>query len=140
MPHSSIADQHNLVVWVCLSQISQEYVHTVCIAVRENEEETVPIPRLHRAIRVSVFPYMVAWDSRSDSFPAPAAFRLVDPPESCLILEHQSNVLAWILGSDFGVQGFNFFEESCSSFVAAFGCLDLGITLRHPCRFITRYA
>ena len=140
MPHGPVADQHNSVVWVGLGQLSQEYVHTVCVAVRENEEETVPVPWLHRAIRVSVFPYMVAWDSWPDPFPAPAALGLVDPPESCLILEHQSDVLAWILGRDPGVQGFNFFEESCSSFVADFGCLDLGITLRHPCRFITRYA
>ena len=138
MPHGSITDQHNLVVGVGLGQLSQEYVHAVCVAVRENQEETVPVPRLYRAICVSVFPYMVAWDGWSGPFPTPAALGFVDPPESRLILEHQSDVLAWILGRDFLVQSFNFSEESCSSSVAAFGCLDLGITLRHPCRFITR--
>ena len=95
---------------------------------------------LHRPVCVSVFPYMVAGHRRSNSLCAPAAFGLVDPSKSRLILEHQPYCACLPLLLAFIQHGLlNFFEALTASSSAAFGCFDRGDTFRHPFRFNTLY-
>ena len=139
MPSSAVTYQENLLVWILLGEFSEEYIHADSIAVWHYQEESRSGPWLNCSICISVFTNVVTGCGWPFSFPAPAALWLVDPSETSFILKHYSHVLAGILGDHFAVMCFNFFEESCSSWVAAFGCFDLGITFRHPCRRSTRY-
>ena len=75
-------------------------------------------------------------------FTAPAAFWFVNSTKTSLIFEHQPHFACWFwltLFSCFQHTLFNFFEASHASLLAAFGCLDLGITFRHLCRFNSIY-
>ncbi len=140
VPHRTVTDQQDLIIGICLRQFRQEYVHAFSVAIGKYQKEALSILWFYSTIYVSIFSNMMARNRRTLALSAPTGFWLVDSPKACFILKHYSDVLAGILGNDFGVRCFNFFEESCSSWLAAFGCFDLGITLRHPCRPSTRYA
>ena len=139
MPHCSVAYQQDLIIRIRLGQFREEHIHTICIAIRKHQEETFSILRFYSPVYIAVFADVVTWNRWPLPLPTPTTLRLVDASESCFILKHQPYVLARVLGYYFGVLSFNFFEESCSSWLAAFGCLDLGITFRHPFRCMTRY-
>ena len=74
---------------------------------------------------------MMARNGWSIAFRTPAVFRLVDPPEACLILKHESD-LTWPVENfcQFVDSAVNFFEVAMTSSLAFFGCLLLGITFR----------
>ena len=138
VPPGPVTDQQQLIVRKCLCHLFQKHVHTDCVAVREHKKESVSRLRFHRPICVPVFPYMVTGYGWPHSSLAPAALRFVDPPEPCFILEQYSHSLLGKFFLQFVVSGFNFFEAFTASLSAAFGCLDLGIILRHPCRLSNR--
>ena len=139
VPHGPVTHQQYLILRVCPGQFRQENIHAVCVAVRKNQKETFPVLRLYCSICVAVFTNMMTWNGWPFPFPAPAALWFIDSSEAGLILKHHPHVSAWILDDDFVIPGLNFFEESCSSCLAALECFDLGIIFRHPCRFITLY-
>ena len=98
--------------------------------------------RLYCSKDVSVFSYVMTGYRRPRLSAAPAPLRLVYSPKPCLVLEHQPHFSSrfWLrLLSCFQHVLFNFFEASHASSLAAFGCRDLGITFRHPCRFSSMY-
>ena len=101
-------------------------------AIGHDQKEAAPIPRIDCAIGISVLSYMMAWHGWTDALCAPAGLRFVDPPKSRLILKHDMDSFGRVLANYFAVFSVNFFEEFCSSSLAAFGCLALGITFRHP--------
>ena len=105
-----------------------------------HQKKAFSCSRFHSPICVAIFTNMVAWRRGTFPFPAPASLGFVDSSESRFILEHDPDVPALTLVCYSVVMDFNFFEESCSSLAAAFGCFGRGITFRHPCRFSTRYA
>ena len=82
---------------------------------------------------------MVAGDIGADSCGTPAVFGLVDPTKSSLVLEYEMNLFLWILYTKPLYCVLNFFEASIASVLAFLGCLDRGITLRHPCLFKSMY-
>ena len=139
VPSSSIAYQKNLIVWILLREFFEEYIHANSVAVWHYQEKSFSGAWFNCAICISVFTNVMAGCRWPLSFPAPTTLWLVDPSETCFILKHHSHILVGVLGDHFVVMCFNFFEESCSSSVAAFGCFDLGMTFRHPCRCSTRY-
>ena len=47
---------------------------------------------LYCAIHVTILSDVMAGNRRPNSFLAPTIFRLVDPPEACLILKHQPHI------------------------------------------------
>ena len=138
VPPGPVTDQQQLIVRKCLCHLFQKHVHTDCVAVREHKKESVSRLRFHRPICVPVFPYMVTGYGWPHPSLAPAALRFVDPPEPCFILEQYSHSLLGKFFLQFVVSGFNFFEAFTASLSAAFGCLDLGIIFRHPCRLSNR--
>ena len=81
---------------------------------------------------------MVARNGRTYPFLTPAMLGLVYSAETSFVLKQNQYVLIWILDTKFLGYTFNFFEESCSSLLAALGCFDLGITFRQPCLARTR--
>ena len=133
VPCSAVTDEKDLILRVFFCQHLQEYVHANGVTVRQNKEKRFTSDWLYCAIYVTIFPYMVAGHRRSNSLCAPAAFGLVDPSKSRLILEHQPYCACLPLLLAFIQHGLlNFFEASHASSFAAFGCFDRGITFRHP--------
>ena len=120
------------VIWINFCQFRKKHIHAVCIAIGKDQEEVLTSLWFYSTIGIPIFPDMMTRHIRPSPFFAPAGLWLINPPKPCFILKHHSDSLAGILGNDFGVLCFNFFEESCSSSLAAFGCFDLGITLRQP--------
>ena len=108
-----------------------------CIASGQHQKEMFSRYGFHRAIGIAILAYMVTWHRWSRLFTAPAPFRLVDSSKTSLVLKHQPYTSCRVrrqVFSGFQHAGFNFFEASHASSLAAFGCFDLGITFRHPCR------
>lgn len=64
---------------------------------------------------------MMAWNARADPLATPAIPRLIDPPEACFVLEHQTNIASKNMGIQFLDAGVNFFEASMTSGEAFFG-------------------
>lgn len=139
MPHRPIAYQQNLIFRIGFCQFGKIHIHTICVAVWQDQKETLTVSGFHCSIRIPIFTNMLTWNRGSCPFSAPAALGLIDSSETCFVLKHQPHILERVLGDNSGIQIVNFFEESCSSVLAAFGCFDLGMTFRHPCRFITPY-
>ena len=89
MPGCSIAAEKNNVILVLFGQLTKKYIHTIGIAIRQYKEKSIPGERFNSSVSISVFPYMMARDSRSDSLLTPTILGLVDPTKASLILKHQ---------------------------------------------------
>ena len=133
MPCRTIADEHNVIVWIFCGQVLQKEIHTNCIAVWKNEEAAIAGYRINSTISAAILANMMAGHTRTDSFSTPAMLRLIDTAETCFILEHElySFGIVESLGQ-FMDSGINFFEASIASGVALFGCLLLGSFLLQP--------
>ena len=137
VPTCPIANQQNLILWIGLGKLFQKYVHANRVASGQHQKEMLSRYGFHRAIGIAVLAYVVTWHRWPRLFAAPAPPWLVNTSKACLILKHQSYTSARVrlhVFSGFQHTGFNFFEASHASSSAAFGCFDLGITFRHPCR------
>lgn len=143
MPRSTIAAQQDHIVWKSARQFLQKQIHAHSIAIRHDKKAGVSSKRLHCSISISIFPDMVTRHTWTNTFFAPAVFRLVNSAKSCFVLEHQAHFSTVSIAIvDFFLQFqnffFNFFEAAMSSSLAFPGCLLRGMTLRHPCRCKTQ--
>lgn len=137
MPGSAIAAKENDIICILLRQVLEENVHTYCVTFWHDKKAAIASERFYRSINITVFPYMVTGNTRTDPFLAPAIFGLVYASKACFILKHQPYVLIRVVFFQFLDGRVNFFEDSMSSSLAFLGCLLRGMTLRHPCRCST---
>ena len=138
MPGCSIADEHNVIVWIFCGQVLQKDIHANCIAVWKNEEAAITRYRINSTVSVSILANMMAGHTRADTFSTPAMLRFVNTTETCFVLEHEPNSFGVVENSSqFMDSGVNFFEASIASGAALFGCLLLGIFLLQPWRCST---
>lgn len=133
MPGRSVTYQNDIISGILFRQFFEKDIHMIRVAIRHDQEKVFACYWLDCAISIHVFPDMMTWYIRSDSFRTPAVFRLVDSSEPCFVLEHQPYSLLWILYTMLLYCTLNFFEASIASSFAFLGCLDRGITFRHPC-------
>lgn len=89
VPSGSVTNQEQLIIRIRLCHLMQKHIHASSIAIRQYKKESITGPCFYCSVRIPVFPYMVTWHGRPHSFLAPAVLRLIDPPESCFILEQQ---------------------------------------------------
>ena len=82
---------------------------------------------------------MMAWCRWSYPLFTPTSLWFIYSSKSCFILKHYLCSCLFINKQAVQVLGFNFFEESCSSLLADFGCFERGITLRQLCLFKILY-
>ncbi len=132
MPCRTVAAKQNNIVLKFFGQFPQKYIGTGCITPWKYQEKAIPRQRVHRAIGVSVFSNVLTGYCRPNTFFTPTILGLIDSAKSSFILKHQphrSPCGKLFQSLDFGI---NFFEASIASPLAFFGCLLLGITLRHP--------
>ena len=92
MPSSPIAAKEDHIVRILICQLGQEEIHTRRIAVWHNKKTGFPGKWLYCAIHATILSDVMAGNRRPNSFLAPTIFRLVDPPEACLILKHQPHI------------------------------------------------
>ena len=137
MPCGTITAEKDNIIWILFCQTRQKEIHTIGITTRHNPKAGFSRQRFYSTVYISIFPYMMARDRGTYSFLTPTIFWLIDSTKACFILEHKPyfSVGRKLYFFDFG---FNFFEVAMTSSLAFFGCLLLGITLRHPWRFNTR--
>ena len=88
MPGSTIATQQNYIFRIFLGKFLEKDIHAHSVAIRHDQKAWITGQRLHRTIGVTVFPNMMAWDSRSAPFLAPTILGFVDPTKSSFILKH----------------------------------------------------
>ena len=141
MPGRTITHQKDLIFREGLRKLFQKIVHVNRVAIGQHQEKMVSSHGFHGPKGIIILPDMVTRHTWTMSFTAPASLRFIDSTKSCFILEHQSNLSFGVrlaLFSRFQHALLNFFEASHASSFAAFGCLDRGITFRHPCRFNSR--
>ena len=98
-----IAAQQDDIVRVFSGQTLQKHIHTYRIAPGKHQKETISCPGFHSSEGIVILPDMVTGHTWTDTFLAPAMFRLVDPSKSCFILEHQADIFA-------SVDNFQFFD------------------------------
>ena len=139
MPRSAIAAKQNDIIRILLRQVLEKKIHTHCVALRHDKKATIASERFYCPKGITILPYMVAGNTRTAPFLAPAVFRLVDSSKAGLILKHEPYVLIFMGSFQFLDRRVNFFENSMSSLLAFLGCLLRGMTLRHPCRCSTQY-
>lgn len=143
VPCSTITAEEDDVIWILLRQVAQEKIHANSIAVRQDQETTLPGERLDSSVDITVFPDVMTGNRWANILWAPAEFGLVNAPKARFVLEHQAHFstvsTAFV---DFFLQFFyfffNFFEVAMTSSLAFFGCLLRGITFLQPCRRSTR--
>ena len=140
MPCRAVGRQQDVVIRVCCRELTQIYVHTLCVTIRHDKEKRVSCCGLYSSVCIPIFPDVMTGYARSHSLEAPAIFRLVDSPKTSFILKHHSyttcggfgDIFLYFLGARV-----NFFEASITSSLAFFGCSGRGITFRHPWRSST---
>ncbi len=135
MPCSPITDNNYDVIWICRFKLIHKDLHAFCIAVRHDEKETFSIYWINRAIYIAVFSNVVTRYCWTSPLWTPTVFRFIDSSETSFILKENPDPFSWVLGRQNPYIVFNFFEAAIASSSAFFGCLALGITLRHPCLF-----
>ena len=91
MPSRSVADKHNVIVWMFCGQVLQKDIHANCITVWKNEEATITRYRINSTVSVSILSNMMAGNTRADTFSAPAMFRFIHTAKPRLVLEHEPN-------------------------------------------------
>lgn len=89
VPSGAVTAEQNDIVLVFLRQFLEEYIHTVCVAIRHDKKEVVSVKRFDCSISVSVFPDVMAGNNRPDSLFAPAILWLVDSTKTRFILKQQ---------------------------------------------------
>ena len=139
MPCSAIAAKQNDIVRILLRQVLEEKIHAHCVALWHDKKAAIASERLYCSKGITILPYMVAGNTRTALFLAPAVFRPVDSPKAGLILKHQPYVLVFVGFFQFLDRRVDFFEDSMSSLLAFLGCVLRGMILRHPCRCSTQY-
>ena len=139
MPGSAIAAKQNDIVRILLRQVLEEKIHTHRVALWHDKKAAISSKRLYCSKGITILSYMVAGNTWTAPFLAPAVFRLVDSSKAGLILKHQPYVLAFVDSFQFLDRKVNFFEDSMSSSLAFLGCLLRGMIFRHPCRCSTQY-
>ena len=133
VPCRTIADEHNVTVWIFCGQVLQKEIHANGIAVWKNKEAAITRHGINSTVSIAILSDMMAGHPRTDAFSAPAILRLVDTTETCFILEHEPNTFGIVENfGQFMDSGVNFFEASIASGVALFGCLLLGSFLLQP--------
>ena len=135
MPGCSIAAEKNNVIFVLFGQFAEKYICAIGIAIRQYKKKTIPGNWFNSPVSISVFPYMMARNSRSGPFLAPTILGLIDPAKSSLILKHQPDFFLIVENFlQFRDSDVNFFEEAMTSSLAFFGCLLRGMTFLQPLR------
>ena len=94
MPCRTIAAKQNNIISIFFGQLLQKDIHADSIAIGQDEKVPIACQRLHCAISIAVLTDMMARHAGTDTVPAPAVFRLVDPTKSSFILKHKTDVLA----------------------------------------------
>ena len=82
MPCRTITAKQNNIISIFFRQLLQEDIHADSIAIGQDEKVPIACQRLHRAISIAVLTDMMARHAGTDTVPAPAVFRLVDPTKS----------------------------------------------------------
>ena len=133
MPGSAIADENDHIFWISARQFTEKYSHAGSIAIRHDQKEALAIHRINCAIHIPVFTDMMARNRGPDALRTPTSSRFIDSSKTSLVLKHQTDFFSRVLACRLLYGFFNFFEAAIVSSSAFFGCLALGITLRHPC-------
>ena len=138
VPAGPITNQQDLIFGVGLRKLFQKHIHADRVTSGQHQEEMLSRNGFHGTIGIAILAYVVTRHRWPRLFAAPASPGLVDSSKTCLVLKHQPYTSCRVrlhVFSRFQHTGFNFFEASHASSLAAFGCFDRGITFRHPCRF-----
>ena len=82
VPCRTITAKQNNIISIFFGQLFQKDIHADSIAIGQDEKVPIACQRLHRAVSIAVLTDMVAGHAGTDTVPAPAVFRLVDPTKS----------------------------------------------------------
>ena len=82
VPCRTITAKQNNIISIFFGQLLQKDIHADSIAIGQDEKVPIACQRLHRTMSVTILTNMVAGHTGTDTVPAPAVFRLVDPTKS----------------------------------------------------------